>query len=104
MDDLERIYTVTHYASLMGVNRRTVYNWIKAGTGGFELVMVGSRRMIKPNDNVITVSSDITELNKLSLHDLISLESYINHYPQASTVKLINKIKIELESRIKKLL
>jgi excisionase family DNA binding protein len=45
--DITKLLSVSEYATLMGVDRRTVYNWMADKEKKLEVIKIGGKQFIK---------------------------------------------------------
>lgn len=92
----ETLYTISEYSRLIGVTRRTIYNWIANGKGNLEVVNDYPTPYIKvPNKKEETPKTSIESLSTselISLYDIYREEkSEVNACKASSIFKEIDK-------------
>lgn len=45
--DINKLYSIQEYANIMGVERQTVYNWIKDPDKALKVITISGKKFIK---------------------------------------------------------
>jgi len=45
--DISKLYSIQEYANMMGVERQTVYNWIKDTDKALKVITISGKKFIK---------------------------------------------------------
>lgn len=102
----ERLLTISQYARLLNVNRRTVYNWIERKEKGIELVGEKGKRFIKvpptelQNSNLSLIDINEEAIKDLSVSDLASLCTMYKLSPSHDSFTKLTAITSELDKRL----